>query len=304
MLTDVTGVRVGHCTDKENLTGCTVVVFDRPTVCGVDVRGANPSTKDTDLLRPMSAMPEIHALVLTGGSSFGLESAMGVTRFLEEQGRGFDAKVARIPIVPAAVIYDLSVGNPHVRPDSQMGRAACQAAQTGAFARGSVGAGTGATVGKLFGVQGASKGGLGTASVNVRGVTVSALMVVNAFGDVVDRATRKILAGSKAPDGTFVNTACCWKQQDPTTSAFAFGNTTIGVVCCDSRLTKEEANRIAVVAHNGMARAIYPSHTGVDGDAVFATGRLDSATRVPVDVLGAAAAEAVEQAILDAVKQA
>lgn len=304
MLTEVSGVRVGHCTDQENMTGCTVVLFDKPTVCGVDVRGANPGTKDTDLVRPMSAMPEVHAIVLTGGSSFGLESAMGVTRYLEEHERGFDVGVARIPIVPAAVIYDLSVGNAKVRPDLRMGRMACESAQGGAFARGSVGAGTGAMVGKLFGVKGASKGGIGTASVKARGVTVSALMVVNAFGDVVDRASGKIIAGSKNKNGEFVGTYELWKEQDPSAAAFKFGNTTIGVVCCDCRLSKEEANRIAILAQNGVARAIYPAHTGVDGDAVFATGQIQSDVRVSPDVLGAAAAEAVERAILDAVTQA
>jgi L-aminopeptidase/D-esterase-like protein len=249
-------------------------------------------------------MPEVHAVVLTGGSSYGLESAMGAVRYLEKQERGFDVGVAKIPVVPAAVIYDLGVGSARVRPDLQMGMAACEDAKDGIFKRGSVGAGTGAMCGKFFGIKGASKGGLGTASVKVRGVTVAALMVVNAFGDVIDRKTGIIRAGTKKEDGAFADTYQLWKEQDPTSAAFKFKNTTIGIVCCDCLLTKEEANRIAILAHNGIARSIYPSHTSVDGDAIFATGQLRGDTKIPVDVLGSAAAEAVELAILDAVAQA
>jgi L-aminopeptidase/D-esterase-like protein len=304
VLTSIGGIRVGHCTDRDAMTGCTVAIFDARTVAGVDVRGANTGTKDTDLLRPMSSMPEVHAIVLTGGSTYGLESAMGVTRYLEQEGRGHDVRVARIPIVPAAVIYDLSVGSPSVRPDLAMGIKACQAAAAGDFERGSAGAGTGATVGKLFGVPRASRGGIGSALVELAGgIKVGALMVVNSFGDVIDRRSGRIIAGTKDESGAFIDTYLQLKRGVRSLSAFGFTNTTIGLVSCNARLTKEQANRVAGLAHNGIARAVSPPHMNVDGDLIFATGALDSELTCPVDVIGSAAAEAVEEAILDAVRQ-
>jgi len=248
-------------------------------------------------------MPEIHAILLTGGSCYGLEAAMGVTRYLEGIGRGYDVGVAKIPIVPAAVIYDLSVGSAQVRPDIAMGIKACEGAHSGVFERGSVGVGTGATVGKLYGVKSASKGGIGTALVTLRqNVSVGALVVVNAFGDVLDPKTGNIVAGTKDADGNFVNTYERQKEGTTADSPFKFMNTTLGVVSCNCRLTKEEANRVATLAQNGIARAISPSHTSSDGDAIFATGRLDTDLRCPVDLLGNAAAEAVQLAIIDAVR--
>jgi L-aminopeptidase/D-esterase-like protein len=304
MLTDIDHIRVGHGTDHANGTGCTVVLFDTPTVAGVDVRGANPTTKDTDLIRPMSIMPEAHAVVLTGGSCFGLESAMGVARYLEGIGRGYDVGPARIPIVPAAGIYDLSYGSAKVRPDIAMGMRACEDATSGPYERGSVGAGTGATIGKLYGPANSSKGGVGTASVRVRGeIIVAALVVVNTFGDVVDRASGEILAGTMDADGRFVDTYARQKAGEESQSVFgSLDNTLIGIVCCNGRLNKAEANRVASMAHNGIARAVSPAHTSVDGDTLFATGRLASDLRCPVDLVGGAAAEAVELAILDAVR--
>lgn len=304
MLTEVGGIRVGHCSDHEHQTGCTVVIFDEPTVAGVDVRGANPSTKDTDLLRPTSTMPEVHAVLLTGGSSYGLEAAMGVTRYLEGVGRGYDVGVARIPIVPAAVIFDLAVGSPDVRPNLAMGVKACEDARDGVFETGRVGAGTGAAVGKLNGIRFASEGGVGTALVTLNGgVKVGALLVVNAYGDVIDRSTGRIVAGARDESGAFVDTYARQKAGQTGASSFRYGtNTLIGVVSCNARLTKEEANRVATLAHNGIARAVSPAHTSVDGDAIFATGKLDSELSCPVDLLGSAGAEAVELAILNAVR--
>lgn len=305
MLTEVDSIRVGHSSDYINKTGCTVIIFDAPTVGGVDVRGANPGTKDTDLLRPMSSMPEIHAILLTGGSSFGLEAAIGVMRYLESVDCGYKVGTVKIPIVPAAVIYDLGVGSARVRPDIAMGIKACEQARSGDFERGSVGAGTGATIGKLHGTAFASNGGVGTSLVTLRsGVKVGALMVVNCFGDVVDFSSGRILAGSKDDAGNFVNTYQRQKEGVVVSSAFRFTNTTIGVVSCNCRLTKEEANRVAVLAQNGLARTVSPCHTAVDGDAIFATGRTDADLRCPVDLLGNAAAEAVELAVLDARRSA
>lgn len=305
MLTAIGGIRVGHATDRVSRTGCTVVIFDLPTVGGIDVRGSNPGTKDTDLLRPMSAMPRIDAILLTGGSSFGLEAAFGVMRYLENLGRGHDVQVARIPIVPAAVIYDLAVGSAKVRPNIEMGLAACRAAHGGSVESGAVGAGTGARVGRLNGPDLASEGGIGTALVTLRGdVIVAALVVANAFGDVVDRGTGQILAGSRNREGEFINTYERQKEGVVTRSGFNFENTTLGIVSTNCRLTKTEANRMATIAQDGIARAVYPSHTSVDGDVVFATGSAEGKLRCPVDLLGSAAAEAIELAIIGAARSA
>lgn len=302
MLTDVGGIRVGHCSDIEHRTGCTVVLFDRRTVAGVDVAGANPSTKDTDLLRPMSNMPEVHAIVLTGGSSFGIEAAFGVSRYLEQHGRGFNVGVALVPIVPTAVIFDLAAGSASVRPDIPMGLKACENASVDGFVRGQVGAGTGATVGKFLGMGRCSPGGIGTASVALPGgVRVGAMVVVNAFGDVYDRRLDRVVAGVRDENGDLLDTYELMKRGMKGVSAFAFMNTTIGVVSTNAPLTKEEANRVAVMAQDGIARSISPAHLSVDGDTLFATGECDSTLAYSLDLVGSAAAEVVEAAILDAV---
>lgn len=306
MLTDIDGIRVGHATDIKAMTGCTIAVFDEPVVPGVDVRGANAATIYTDLLYPDSVMPSVTGIMLTGGSAFGLEAALGAVHWFEEQGRGYDVGVAKIPLVPAAVIYDLSVGDAKVRPDLAMGRKVCEAAKPGAFERGRVGCGTGATVGKLYGVKQSSPGGLGTATVSLYGgIKVSAMIVVNSFGDVRDPATGKIIAGTKNEAGEFADTYARLKLGDKSQSALArMGmNTTIGIVSTNCRLTKVEASRMATLAHNGLARAICPIHTNVDGDTLFATGLQKSDLTAPVDLLGTAAAEAVMLACVDAVTQ-
>lgn len=305
MITKIEGIRVGQVSDFSGITGCTVIIYDVPVVAGVDVRGANPSTRDTDLLRPDSVATGIHGLVLAGGSTFGLDTACGVIRFLEERGRGFDAGVAKIPIVPAAVIYDLAIGNPNARPNAEMGYRACMASTTDDFERGSVGAGTGATFGKLCGMDHCMKGGIGTSCVETRsGVIVSALMVLNAFGDVLDLPRNTVLAGARDPDDTFANTLERMKQGYLCKSPFPFINTVIGTVATNARLSKPEANRVATLAHNGLAKVISPAHTDVDGDAIFATGLAESVLRAPVDLIGNLAAEAVSAALLDAVKSA
>lgn len=304
MLTDIPGIRVGHATDSAAMTGCTIAIFDEPVAPGIDVRGANAATIYSDLLYPDSVMPSVTGIMLTGGSAFGLEAALGAVRWFEEQGRGYDVGVAKIPLVPAAVIYDLSVGDAKVRPDLAMGRKACIAAKAGAFERGRVGGGTGATVGKLYGVKKSSPGGLGTATVSLYGgIKVSAMVVVNSFGDVRDPASGKILAGSRDDKGEFADTYARMKAGDKSQSALArMGmNTTIGIVSTNCRLTKVEASRMATLAHNGLAKAICPIHTNVDGDTLFATGLQKSGLSAPVDLLGTAAAEAVALACVDAV---
>ncbi len=303
MLTDISGIRVGHATDDVNLTGCTIALFDEPVVAGVDVRGANSATIYTDMLAHDNLWPTISGIMLTGGSIFGLESALGAQKYLEEKGLGVDLGVAKLPVVPAAVIYDLGVGNANIRPDLAMGRTACENAKSGAFARGRVGVGTGATIGKLSGAKFACAGGLGTYTVHMHdGIKVSAMVAVNAFGDVIDPLTNKIIAGTRNEAGEFINTYEEMKRGVRSQSTFHKLNTTIGVVSTNCQLTKVEANRMAKLAHNGLAQVIRPIHTNVDGDTLFATGLQKSDLRATIDLLGTAAAEAVAGAVLDAVR--
>ncbi len=305
-ITDVPGIRVGHATNADAMTGCTVVLCPpEGAVGGVDQRGGAPGTRETDLLRPMHLVQRVHGVLLAGGSAFGLDAASGVVRWLEERGIGFDARVARVPIVPAAILFDLDVGDAGIRPDAAMGYAACQAATEGPVAEGRVGAGTGCTVGKVLGPGHASKSGLGTASVNLGGGLVAgALVAVNAFGDVVDPRTGEILAGARALTGSgFADTLATMKGLvGKTVLRFAGSHTVIGVVATNARLTKEEANKVAQMAHDGLARAIRPAHTLFDGDTLFAlaTGQ----KRADVNLIGAYAAEVVAEAIVRAVKRA
>jgi len=301
-LCDVPGVLVGHATDLEGITGCTVVLFEGPNgaVVGVDVRGSSPGTRETDRLGPVGAVRPTHALLLTGGSAFGLAAADGVVRFLEERGVGLDVGVARIPLVSAAVIFDLVAGDPAARPGSAMGYEAASAAARGDFAQGSVGAGTGATVGKVLGMERAMKGGVGSASVSLEGgLVVGALAAVNAFGDVRDERGAA-LAGPRLEDGTLGDTV---KLLPEAAARMRWGeNTTLGIVATNAGLTKPQANKVAQMAHDGLARAIEPVHTTVDGDVVFAAsvGALDAV----VDVVGAWGARAMQEAILRAVRSA
>jgi len=285
------------------LTGCTVVLCPAGAVGGVDQRGGAPGTRETDPLRPLHIVQKAHAVVLAGGSAFGLEAATGVVRYLEERGIGFDMRVARVPIVPAAILFDLGIGRSDVRPDAAMGYAACLAANDGPVAEGNVGAGAGATVGKVLGLPQAMKAGLGTASVDLGGgLIVGALVAVNAFGDVVDPRTGHILAGARRPDGTgFADTLSVLRERvnGPPMRFGAPGNTVIGVVATNANLTKEGANKVAQMAHDGIARAVRPAHTMFDGDTLFAlaTGQVEA----DVNIVGAFAAEVVAQAIVRAV---
>ena len=309
-ITDVPGLKVGHYTDPVGITGCTVVLCPEGAVGGVDVRGSAPGTRETDLMRPVRLVQEVHAVLLSGGSAYGLDAAGGVMRWLEEQGVGFDVGVGVVPIVPAAVLFDLTIGDPHARPDAAAGYAACQSADDGPVAEGNVGAGTGATVGKLFGPKFATKSGLGSASVKIgKGIIVGALVAVNAFGDVVDPETGRILAGTRKPVvGGFVDTARRM-QGDLGQTILGFANTTIAVVATSAYLSKEGANKMAQMAHDGLAWSIRPIHTMFDGDTVFAlaTGKPDKKGRVKEadwSVIGAAAADVLAQAVVRAVQAA
>lgn len=302
-LTDVPGVLVGHWTDPQNATGCTAVLVPKGAVGGVEVRGSAPGSRETDLLRPTALIQQVHAVVLSGGSAFGLATADGVLRWLEERGIGFRIGQALVPIVPAAILFDLNLGNPKkARPGAQEGYLACQSATSGPVAEGSVGAGTGATVGKALGLARATKGGLGTASIHLgQGVVVAALVAVNAVGDVVDPRTGRILAGPRRDDGKgFHSTVDLLLQGE----AFAHAlqtNTTIGVVATNARLTKEQANKLAVHAQDGLALAVRPCHTMRDGDCFFVLATGESTVAVDPDRLGTAATHVVAEAIVRAV---
>ncbi|SIQ23100.1 P1 family peptidase [Pseudacidovorax sp. RU35E] len=304
-ITDVAGIEVGHHTDGRRPTGSTVILARDGAVAGVDVRGAAPGTRETDLLSPGNFVQQVHGILLAGGSAWGLAAADGVVRWLEERGVGLDVRFGRLPIVPGAVLFDLPVGDARIRPDAASGYAACEAASTAAPAEGNVGAGAGALVGKLFGVQHAMKGGIGTASVKVGGVTVGALIACNALGDVLDPDTGELLAGSRTDDGRALrDTRRSLLRGDLPKPLLAGTNTTIGVIATDAVLTKVQAQRLAAVAHDGLARAINPVHTMSDGDTLFAlaTGRVPLGDEAPgMTVLSTLAAEVAAQATVRAV---
>ena len=301
-ITDVLGIEVGHHTDTRRPTGCSVVIARDGAVAGVDVRGAAPGTRETDLLGPTHTVQQVHAVLLAGGSAFGLDAASGVMRWLEERDIGLDVGPVRVPIVPAAVLFDLMVGDSRIRPDADAGYAACEAARAQAPAEGCVGAGAGAVVGKVFGPARGMKGGIGTASVRVGGVTVGALVACNALGDVVDPDTGAVIAGARSADGQrMIDTRRALLAGEPPIPILAGTNTTIGVIATDATLTKVQATRLAQGAHDGLARAINPVHTVADGDTLFAlaTGRV--ASHPGMMVLATMAAEAVAKATVRAV---
>lgn len=294
-LTAIDGIKVGHATDATARTGCTVILCPEGATAGVDVRGAAPGSRETEAIRPGRLIQKVHGILLTGGSAFGLDAAGGVVQYLEEKGVGFPAGSVRVPIVPAAVIFDLAIGDAKVRPDREMGYQACLNATDEPVAMGAVGAGTGATVGKAPSVK-PSSGGVGSASKRLNsGLIVAALVVVNALGNVVNSETGEIVAGGKI-DGSFVNIT----ERLLDASIASGTNTTIGVVATNATLSVAEATRVAEMAHDGLARALRPSHTMFDGDTLFtlATGTHIGSS---VNTIGILAAEAVDEAIITAV---
>jgi len=304
-ITDVAGLEAGHFTDTRRPTGCTVVLCRDGAVAGVDVRGAAPGTRETDLLAPTNLVERVHGVLLAGGSAWGLDAAGGVMRWLEEQGVGMDVRFAKLPLVPAAVLFDLYSGDAKIRPDARAGYEACKAASTGAPAEGNVGAGAGAAIGKVFGLERAMKGGIGSASVRVGDVTVGAIVACNAVGDVVDPDTGQVIAGARTADGkSLVDARRAILAGELPRSVFSGTNTTIGVVATDAQLTKAQCTRLATIAHDGLARAIRPVHTMSDGDTMFAlaTGRAKDSPGMLV--LGTMAAEATAQAIVRAIRAA
>ena len=301
----VAGIEVGHFTDTRRPTGCTVVMAREGAVAGVDVRGAAPGTRETDLLHPSNLVDKVHAIMLAGGSAWGLEAATGAVRWLEERGVGLDVAVGRLPIVPAAVLFDLLVGDMRIRPDAAAGYAACAAASSADPAEGNVGAGAGAVVGKVFGIQHAMKGGVGTASVTVDGVTMGALIACNALGDVIDPDTAQVMAGARTDDGRALrDTRRALLCGQPPQPLLAGTNTTIGVVATDAILTKAQAHRLAISAHDGLARSINPVHTMSDGDTLFSLGTGRAGKSLGMMVLATMAAEATARATVRAVQAA
>lgn len=308
-LTSVSGLEVGHYTDLVNATGCTVVLCRGGASGGVDVRGGSPGTRETDLLQPMRRVDRVHAIVLSGGSAYGLDAASGVMQYLEEQGIGVRVVRALVPIVASAILFDLGLVTEKVRPGPDDGYAASQAAGSGPVAEGSVGAGTGATVGKVLGPERAVKGGIGGASLVLPdGNTVAALVAVNAVGDVVDHRTGQLLAGPRYPDRpgmeSTVEALLGVEQAATGDGAPPLSNTTIGVVATDATLTKEESNWLARVSHDGLALAIRPCHTPRDGDTMFAMATNHRNPPNDLTALGAAAVEVTAQAVIRAVVSA
>ncbi len=301
-LTDVAGIEVGHFTETRRPTGCSVVITRDGAVAGVDVRGAAPGTRETDLLRPSNLVDKVHAITLSGGSAWGLDTASGVMRWLEDNHIGLNTGYGLVPIVPAAVVFDLGVGDASIRPDAQAGYQACQAASRQPPAQGNVGAGTGALVGKLFGMPRAMKGGIGTAALCVEGITVAALIVCNAVGDVVDPSTGQVMAGARTADGkALLGSRDAMVKGELPQNLLAGTNTTIGVVATDAVLTKPQAQRLAQVSHDGLARAINPVHTMLDGDTLFALATGHSGKGANMLLLATLAAEVTARAVVNAV---
>jgi len=305
-LTEIPGIRVGHASDYEALTGCTAILCDGGAVPGADLCGSASGTEEFPTMEPGHVATHVHAVVLAGGSAFGLEAASGVRRYLEQKGVGFETGAARVPIVPCAILYDLAIGKPNVRPTREMGEAAAAAATAGPVEEGAVGAGTGATVGKIFGIRQAMKSGLGSATAPLEGryagVRVAALAAVNAFGDVIDPRTGRIVAGARvsAESREFADTARQMKLGRR--GGFGRTNTTLVVVATNAALTKVEARKLAALAGLGVARTIRPANTMYDGDVVIALSL--GKEQADVNALGVAAAEAVSEAILRAVRLA
>ena len=313
-ITDVRGIEVGHAQAAEALTGCTVILCRKGAVAGVDVRGGAPGTHETDLLNPINLVQKVHAIVLAGGSAFGLDAASGVMRYLEEKKIGFNTGVAKVPIVPAAILYDLNIGLASVRPDSAMGYQAAASAASDAPGEGNIGAGTGASVGKMFGNKLSMKSGLGTASLDIGGgIVVGAIVAVNAWGDVIDPQTNEILAGLRSGkvgplrvggQDQFADTLAMMKKPvGRNLLGFATrANTVIGVVATNANLTKAQATKVAQMAQAGIARTIRPAHTMLDGDVIFALAT--GSKKTDASTVGAFAAEVMATAIIRAVKMA
>lgn len=305
-ITDVEGIKVGHFTDKRRPTGCTVLLFEKGATAGVDVRGSAPGTRETDLLNPVNTVQQVQAILLSGGSAYGLDAASGVVKYLEEKGLGYKAGSMIVPIVPAAILFDLGVGDWKIRPTAESGYQACVAAKTGKVEEGTVGAGAGATIGKMFGPKSSMKSGIGTASIRVgkTGIVVGAIVAVNAVGDVIDPKTGKIVAGARNPDGPGFIDSIAKMKEGYRVEMPAGRNTTIGIVATNVAFDKAQITKVAQMAHDGLARSISPVHTPGDGDTLFAAATGAISTKANHGAIGALAAEAMAEAVVRAAKKA
>lgn len=304
-INEIESFKIGHAQNEQAATGCTVIISENGAVAGVDVRGGSPGTRETDLLKSENLVDQVHAVFLSGGSAYGLDVGTGVMRYLEEREIGFDVQVAKVPIVPGAILFDLAIGEAHIRPDAAMGYQACRNSENTShdLLQGNSGAGMGATVGKCLGPSYSMKGGIGSYAVQIGDLKIGAIIAVNSFGDIIDPRTNEILAGVfDREKGIFLNTEKqLLNQLEKATNRFS-SNTTIGTIVTNAKATKAEMNKIASIAHDGMARTMRPSHTLVDGDTLFAM--TSNQVKVDLNSVGMLAVEVVEQAIIRAVKQA
>lgn len=300
-LTDIKGVRVGQAQNEKAGTGCSVVIVEQGASAGVDVRGGGPATRETDLLNPINMVQKIHAVMLSGGSAFGLDAASGAMQYLEEHEIGFDMSVARVPIVCGASLFDLSVGDPHVRPDKQMGYLACLDSESNEIKEGNYGAGCGASIGKIAGFDYAMKGGVGSYGMQVGHVQVAGLVAVNACGNIIDSQTQEMLAGIYK-DGKMLDARQVVFEQMDQLRKLPEGNTTIGCIVTNVKLNKAQCTKIAGIAHNGYAKAIVPAHTMSDGDTIFvlSTNEVEGM----VDAVGIIATEVIEMCVKRAITHA
>lgn len=298
-ITDVEGIKVGHSDSSEGMTGCTVIICEEGATGGVDVRGSAPGTRETDLFKAEKMVDKVHGVVLSGGSAFGLEAASGVMKYLEERDIGFDVGVTKVPIVASAVIFDLNIGNHKIRPDSSMGYEAAKSASNKESRQGCIGCGMGATVGKILGPENSMKSGLGSATIKLGNLVVSAIVAVNSFGDIYDYENNRQIAGVyDYKNNKMLNTYNIMKNKKKALE-FSMKNTTIGVVATNAKLNKGEANKVAQMAHNGFAKSINPIHTMLDGDTIFtmATNKIEA----DINLIGTMAAEAMSQGITNAI---
>lgn len=298
-ITDVEGLKVGHEQSEEGMTGCTVIICEEGATGGVDVRGSAPGTRETDLFKSEKMVNKVHGVVLSGGSAFGLEAASGVMKYLEEENIGLDVGITKVPIVASAVIFDLNIGNHKIRPDLNMGFLAGKNSKVEENRQGNIGCGMGATIGKILGPQNAMKSGLGSATIRVGDLVVSAIVVVNSFGDIYNFMDNKQMAGVYDYENEeLLNTIDIMKSYGKALS-FKPTNTTIGIIGTNAILTKAEANKIAEMAHNGFARSINPIHTMMDGDTIFTMGT--NKIKSDINLIGTLAAEVMSKAIVNGI---
>lgn len=301
-ITDIPGIKIGHAQDYDAATGCSVIICENGAVAGVDVRGGSPGTRETDLLNPVNLVDRIHAVVLSGGSAFGLDASSGVMKYLEERSIGFDVSVTKVPIVCSAVLFDLNIGDFKVRPDKNMGYAACKNVSKN-FKNGNIGAGTGATVGKILGPEFSMKGGLGSACIKIGNLMVGAVIAVNCLGDVIDPSNGNIIAGVlNTNKNSFAGTENIMISQYNNKKNLFSGNTTIGTVITNASMTKANANKVASMAHNGYGRTMRPAHSMFDGDTIFTMATCE--VEADINVVGLLSARVVEMAVINAVKEA